>query len=180
MMTKQGFIEKQHAWNQNSVLIALVWLVGCGAILGGFIFYSQHTAVHGGPPSPAASTNKEAQFVAEARTAFKKHDVDRLMSLYCWDGVLDETKAATRQAILEDMRGAVIDVTLTDPDPRWTVRVWKGNLVTYVVNLPVTKNLNVKLKPQKGDGPGVEYHMKPYNVGEKDGKLYLLSAAPGK
>jgi hypothetical protein len=128
----------------------------------------------------AASTNEEARLVAEARAAFKKHDVNRLMALYCWDGVQDATKAATREANLEAVKRTVIDVTLTDPDPKWTVREWKRGDVTYVANLPLTKNLNVKFKPLKGSAPDVEYQLYPYNVGEKDGKLYLLSAAPVK
>ena len=128
----------------------------------------------------AASTNENARFVAEARAAFTKHDINRLMALYCWDGVGEDLKAATRAENSKYIGRTFLEITLTGPNPEWTVREWKRGGDTYVVNLPLTKNLNVKLKPLKGSGPGVEYQLKPYNVGEKDGKLYLLSAAPVK
>jgi hypothetical protein len=48
-MTKQEFIEKQRAWNRNSLRVVVAYFAVYGALFGTVIFYSQYTAVHGGP-----------------------------------------------------------------------------------------------------------------------------------
>jgi hypothetical protein len=49
-MTKQEFIEKQRAWNRNSVRVLCAYFAVYGVLFGGTAFYGQYTAVHGGPP----------------------------------------------------------------------------------------------------------------------------------
>jgi len=48
-VTKQEFIEKQRAWNRNTMRVLAAYFGIYGAVFGGVIFYSQYTAVHGGP-----------------------------------------------------------------------------------------------------------------------------------
>ena len=121
----------------------------------------------------------EARFVHEATMAFEKHDVNRLQALYCWDRVSDVTKEKTWEANSNTLSRTVIDIELVDPDPQY-IHDWKVGGVTYVANLPVTKQLQVRFEPPEGSASGVHYVMLPYNVGKKGGKLYLLSVAPVK
>ena len=93
------------------------------------------------------------------------------MALVCWDRVPEKFKESRKKQYARDLAEATTDITLTDPDPDYPDREWKDkDGVSYRTNLPVVKQLKIKMKTVSGI----------YPVGEKDGKLYLLAPAPVK
>jgi hypothetical protein len=139
----------------------------------------------------AASPEEEARFVAAVKQAFEKHDAEGLIALTCWDRVTDKSKDFGKRHFAKVVARTATDFTLTNPDPQYPVGEWKeADGVTYGLNLPLVKQLKVVLSvkdkikdkaPEAIDVFGIDdYGMIIFNVGEKDGKLYLLEPAPVK
>jgi hypothetical protein len=135
----------------------------------------------------AVLPDEETRFVAAVKQAFVKHDAERLIALTCWDRVTDKFKDSGKKLFAKEVVRTVTDITLTNPNPQYPVGEWKeADGVTYGLNLPLTKQLKVVLSvkdknktPEPIDviGPD-DYGMIIFNVGEKNGKLYLLEPAP--
>jgi hypothetical protein len=141
--------------------------------------------------SGCGRTSEEARFVAAVKRAFAKHDAEALSALTCWDRVTDKFKDSGKKNQAEEVKRTVTDITLINPDPQYPVREWKeADGVTYGLNLPLVKQMKVVLSvkdkikdkaPEAIDVIGIDdYGMIIFNVGEKNGKLYLLEPAPIK
>ena len=125
--------------------------------------------------APAATQDEEVRFATAARKVLDTHDADALAALTCWDRVPDKLKENGKKQYARDAARAVIDVRLTNPDPKFPDLVWKDKDGTaYRSNLAVTKQLNITF------ASGGLFKEVTYPIGEKDGKLYLLEPAPVK
>lgn len=124
----------------------------------------------------SASTVEETRFLAAVQKAFENKDAEAFLSLYCWDRVPDFIKSASKKTnpVLMDLK--VDSITLVDALPALAKSEFVREGVTYRPNLPVTKQIEVAHSVS-------EKKMKAkvtIPVGEKEGKLYITSAAPAK
>src|SRR6185295_4076654 len=86
----------------------------------------------------AAPAEEESRFLAAAKQAFAKQDVEAVMALVCWDRVPQKFKASRTKQYPSDLAKAPTDITLPEPHPDSPAREWKDkDGVSYRTNLPV-------------------------------------------
>lgn len=130
--------------------------------------------------APAATTpEEESRFLAAVRKAFEARDASGLDALTCWDRVPAEMKKrlqATYASLVAE-KGAVFDFKLADPNLTFVDRERTEDGVTYSMNLPLTRQLEMKgMRPTDKQ----TLFVLTFGVGEKDGKLLLTGSAPVK
>ena len=126
--------------------------------------------------SNAASPESEAQFIANAKAAFDTKDSGQLLKLMCWDGVAPEEKNKINLPMSVLVKRPVKQIELVaPPDPQKLEYTRDG--VTYRPNLVVIKLLMVTFKSDKTADVSTPI---TFPVGEKDGKLFIATAAPVK
>jgi hypothetical protein len=131
-------------------------------------------------PERAAGAEEEARFLAAVRKAFDSRDADAVDALTCWDGVGEKLKQdghATHEALVKQ-KGVVYEFKLVDPDRDFIGRERKENGVTYRANLEITRQLNMKAADPAD--PKRTLFLLCLPVGEKEGKLMLITHAPVK
>jgi hypothetical protein len=128
---------------------------------------------------PATLPAADAQFLAAVRQAFDARDATGLDAITCWDRVPAEMRKRLHDtyASLVAEKGAVFDFKLADLDPESADRDRTENGVTYRMNLPLTRQLEMKgMRPTDKQ----ILFVLTFGVGEKDGKLFLTASAPVK
>jgi hypothetical protein len=130
-------------------------------------------------PAAAAPPEEETRFLAAAEKAFDARDASGLDALTYWDRVPEKQKQNLQHAYaaLVVEKDAIFDFKLVDPDRNFVDRDRTEDGVTYRMNLPVTRQLNMKATDPRDKKT---LFVLTFAVGEKDGKLFLLGSAPVK
>ena len=130
-------------------------------------------------PAAAAPPEEETRFLAAVGKAFDARDASGLDALTCWDRVPEKQKQNLQHtyAALVAEKDAIFDFKLVDPDRNFVDRDRTEDGVTYRMNLPVTRQLNMKATDPRDKKT---LFVLTFAVGEKDGKLFLLGSAPVK
>lgn len=125
----------------------------------------------------AASPLEEARVIAAVKEAFTSKKPQPLLDLYYWVGVTESSKAAIATYMTSEVQRAltVAEIQFIEPDPK-AIPDFTQDGVTYRANLPITKNLEVKLT-DVGKTQNITLR---FQVSEKDGKLYFVTIAPIK
>ncbi|MEO7297598.1 MAG: hypothetical protein ABI042_03365 [Verrucomicrobiota bacterium] len=124
----------------------------------------------------SAAPAEEARFLGAVKSAFEKKDTKAFLGLYCWDGVTDFIKSVAEETTPETLAFKVGSITLVNAAPGTTIEFVREG-VTYRNNLKVTKQIEVTYSREsklKVTGKII------IPVGEKDGKLFITTAAPAK
>lgn len=122
----------------------------------------------------SASSDEEARFLASVKSAFERKDARAFLDLYFWDGVPDFIRSVAEKTTPDLLDSNVDTIVLVTAAPE-TGKEFVRNGVTYRNNLPVTKQIEVEHSPaSKAKGKVT------IPVGEKNGKLYITTAAPVK
>lgn len=121
-----------------------------------------------------ASPQEEARFLAEVKSAFEKKDSKAFLSLYCWDRVTPFIKSVSEKTAPGTLALKAETITLAAAKPETANTEFVRDGVTYRPNLPVTKQIEVAHSYPGGKGKIT------IPVGEKDGRLYITTAAPVK
>ena len=124
--------------------------------------------------SIAASPEAEARFIADAKAAFDAKDSAKLLSLVCWDRVTPAMKQMVSKQLSALVQKPVVQFQLVAQDPKQKVEYTRDG-VTYRPNLAGVKELKITFK---SDATGLTSAGLP--VGEKDGKLFITTAASAK
>jgi hypothetical protein len=130
-------------------------------------------------PAAAAPQEEETRFLAAVQKAFDARDASPLDELTCWDRVPEKQKQNLQHAYaaLVAEKDAIFDFKLVDADRNFVDRDRTEDGVTYRMNLPVTRQLNMKATDPRDKKT---LFVLTFAVGEKDGKLFLLGSAPVK
>jgi hypothetical protein len=122
--------------------------------------------------SIAASPEAEARFIADARAAFDTKNSTNLLNLVCWDRVTPDMKQMVTRQLSYLVQKPVDHLELVAADPADKIE-YTRNGVTYRSNLSVIKQLKITFK---SESTGLSSAGFP--IGEKDGKLFITTAAP--
>ena len=130
-------------------------------------------------PAAAAPAEEEARFLAAVQKAFEARDASGLDALTCWDRVPEKQIQNLQHAYaaLVAEKDDIFDFKLVDRDRNFVDRDRTEDGVTYRMNLPVTRQLNMKATDPRDKKT---LFVLTFAVGEKDGKLFLLASAPVK
>jgi hypothetical protein len=126
----------------------------------------------------AATPEEEKRFVAAVRKAFEERKGAGLVEVTCWDRVSEKTRKGSEGMYgeLVGQKDVVWEFKLVDADAKQEKpRVEDG--VEHRANLPIVKQLDMTFRDK--DGKRI-LGVIGFAVGEKDGKLMLLSSAPVK
>lgn len=128
----------------------------------------------------AASANEEARVIANVKKAFETKQAQPILDLYYWKGVSKKDRAKVSKSItlMVNSKGQITSIQFIGPKPNGLTEIVRAG-VTYRINLPITKRLEIKFKP-KGDANFKNTSTSRFNVGEKNGKLYFVQLAPVK
>jgi hypothetical protein len=122
----------------------------------------------------SASPQEEARFLKAVESAFETKDAKAFLNLYCWDRVPPFIKSVSEKTAQVTVELKVDTITLVPASPETAKIEFVRDGVTYLSNLPVTKQIEVAHSYSGGKGKVT------IPVGEKDGKLYFATAAPKK
>jgi hypothetical protein len=122
----------------------------------------------------AATPQEEARFLVEVKSAFEKKDSKAFLDLFCWDRVPPFIKSVSEKTAPATVALKVDTITLVPASPETAGTEFVRDGVTYRPNLPVTKQIEVAHSYAGGKGKVT------MPVGEKDGKLFITTAAPSK
>jgi hypothetical protein len=125
--------------------------------------------------SMAASPEAETRFLADAKAALDTKNSTNLLKLVCWDGVAPEMKKMIEQQMSFLVQRPVTQIELLAPAPKQKIEYTRDG-VTYRPNLAVIKQLKITFKADKP----VTASSAELPVGEKDGRLFITTAAPAK
>jgi hypothetical protein len=122
----------------------------------------------------AASPLEEARFLAEVTRAFEQKDAQAFLNLFCWDRVPPFIKSVSEKTASGTVGLKVDTINLVAASPEIAKTEFTRDGITYRPNLPVTKQIEVAHSYSGGNGKVT------LPVGEKDGKLFITTAAPSK
>jgi hypothetical protein len=122
----------------------------------------------------SASSKEEARFLADVKSAFEKKDAKAFLNLFCWDRVPPFIKSVSEKTAPGTVGLKVDTITLVPASPETAKTEFVRDGVAYRPNLPVTKQIEVTHSHPGGKGKVT------IPVGEKDGKLFITTAAPSK
>jgi hypothetical protein len=127
-------------------------------------------------PSFAASSSEEARVIANVKKAFATRQTQPILDLYYWEGVSQKDKGQVSKNISSEVNSekTIKSIQFIGPKPNALTEIVRSG-VTYRINLPITKRLEIKFEKKDGVTSTTRF-----NVGEKNGKLYFVQLAPVK
>jgi len=124
--------------------------------------------------SLAASPQEEARVIATVKEAYASKAFPPLFELYYLVGVPESLIDRIADEIDSGFqgKGTISEIRFIEPDPNFLTHLNRGG-VTYKPTLPITRSLEVRFAGAANKGT-------TFQVGEKDGRLYLVAVVPTK
>ena len=121
---------------------------------------------------PQSAGDPQAAFLAAFRDASSRKDVDRMLQLYCLDGVDAELRETIRGNITDEFRQPLTDAKIEPPQPGKHGPTVEGG-IRWKPNLPVVAVLKVRYAPPR-PGSGLGLTAAEHGLGLKNGQYRFV------